>query len=391
MTGLPLNIADRMILTRIVAYAAGFACISLLVLLLERMLRIFELTANSNESFGYVAQMLLNLIPHYLGIALPASFFLAVLLTINRMSENGELTALLNAGVGLPRILQSIMCLAFVLTIIVTSIVSVVQPHSRYTYRKVAHTVAHQSLAAGVREGAFVTKDDLTFMAERRQHAGDRLTGIFVYSKKADGRSVVTTAPYGALSRAEDGNGSVLALRQGVQTHFKEDGPVSGSLRFDAFDWRLDANRDVAFRARGEGVREMTLFELWSARDDPRARVSARKIAAELNSRLVRAATVLILPLLAIPFGLSGGRAGQSSGIAVGLIILVLYQKAIEFGTSFGAAGAIPVWLGAWSPFLALAVLSSFLFLRVSYAITEPPLAIVSRSLASLIARVGRT
>lgn len=385
-----MKVIDRYILKYIAIYAVGFAGISLLILLLERMLRLFDLTVNSEGTLGYVAQMLLSLIPHYLEIALPASFFLAILLTIHRLSGSGELTALHSAGVGLQRILGPIMVMAVLLTVLVSSIVAVVQPHSRYSYRQLVHVVAHQSLTAVVREGAFVTKGDLTFMAERRQKRGDQLEKIFVYTEKPDGRVVVTTAPNGALRRTGEGGGAVLALNGGVRTNFMKNGGVSRRFQFESFNWQLNADRDVSFRPRGRDVREMTLFELWQALRDPPAAIPIAKIAAEFNIRLVRAATMLILPLVAIPFGLIAGRTGQSSGIAVGLLTLVVYQKALEFGTSFGGLGLFSPWLGAWLPFLGLTALGVVLFIRAGYRVAEPPLAILTRLLEDLWTRIGR-
>lgn len=386
-----MKLVDRYIFIRLAAYGAGIVGISLLVLMLERMLRLFDLTVSSEGTIGYVAAMLLNLIPHYLGIALPAAFFFAILMTIHHLSDSGELTALQNAGVGLPRILKSIMVTAFVLSIVVTSIVGIVQPHSRYSYRALVHLVTHQSLTAVLREGAFVTMGDLTFMAERRQRGGDQLRKVFVFSKKSDGRVDVTTAPFGSLKRARDGNGSVLALRDGTRTYFAKEGTISGRVNFEFFSSRLKSEGDVSFRKRGIDTREMTLHELWSARSSPPADIPATKIAAEFNSRIVRALTMLILPLLAIPFGLSGGRSGQSCGIAAGLFVLVLYQKALELGTSFAGLGMIPPWLGAWLPFFAFAALGVFLFVRVGYGVSEPPLAILTRSVEGLWSRFGRT
>ena len=61
--------------------------IALIALLLERMIRLMNLTANSDISIFQVVEMLANLIPHYLGIALPAAFFIGILLAFNQIGR----------------------------------------------------------------------------------------------------------------------------------------------------------------------------------------------------------------------------------------------------------------------------------------------------------------
>ena len=59
--------------------------VTLIALLLERILRLLDMLAASNDRFGFVAQLAVNLVPHYLGLTLPAAFFLALMVVVNRM------------------------------------------------------------------------------------------------------------------------------------------------------------------------------------------------------------------------------------------------------------------------------------------------------------------
>ena len=72
--------------------------VGLVILLLERVLKLFDLVANPNKAFSYVGQMLVLLLPHFLSIALPAAFFFGVLLTFLRLKRDRELVALAGTG-----------------------------------------------------------------------------------------------------------------------------------------------------------------------------------------------------------------------------------------------------------------------------------------------------
>jgi lipopolysaccharide export system permease protein len=363
--------------------------IALIALLLERMIRLMNLTANSDISIFQVVEMLANLIPHYLGIALPAAFFIGILLAFNRMSSDSELVAITASGASLRRLLTPIMGLALVLTFIALAIFGYLQPYSRYGYRALAHTIGRAALTSALEEGAFIEADGLTFMAERVSAGGRRLTRIFIYAENADGGSIVTTAKSGALAPSTEDRRSVLYLVDGVKVTMapgdRQDGRV---LSFDELSQPIGESIAVSFRPRGKDAAEMTLDELWAASGG--GALSDDKIAAEFHGRITRALTVLFLPLLAIPLGLGGGRARRGYGIVVGLVILVVYQKLLEFGGAYASLGSISPWFGLWLPLALFGAGSAGLFLMTSRrGLTNPVEDLMERLAAALPRRRG--
>ena len=75
-------------------------------------------------------------------------------------------------------------------------------------------------------------------------------------------------------------------------------------------------------------------------------------------------ASVPVLPLLAAPLALLGGPRRQRSGIAIGLLILIVYYEALNFGEALAKRELLAAGIGLWLPFLALAAGAGWLFLR---------------------------
>src|SRR3546814_16857804 len=90
--------------------------IALLVLLTERMLRLLDMVLDTGSGLTLLLQMLAFLVPHYMALALPAAFFLGVLLAFSRLHQNRELDAMGSAGIGLRRLLSPVLRPALVLT-----------------------------------------------------------------------------------------------------------------------------------------------------------------------------------------------------------------------------------------------------------------------------------
>lgn len=365
-----LTTLDRYILRQILVSSAAMLGIALCALLLERLIRLLDLSVNPDRVMGYVSQMMVSLIPHYLGLALPLAFFLGVLLTFNRLSRDNELAVMTAAGRGLVRIVAPAMGLALILTAVAAVTFSYLQPLARYSYRALVHAVEHASLSAAVEGRTFVHIDGMTFIAEDASPGGRHLSNVFVYEQAEDGRSLVTTAQDATLIKAPDRPQSVLVLDQGQRTEFRTLRDGLDNLTFDAFHWPLVRSSDERFRARGKDEREMTLWELWNRATPLPAKVSVDEARSELHARLVGILTILVLPLLAVPLAVGGGRGGQSYGIALGLLLLVFYNKVVTFGEAMASDGHIAPWVGLWLPFGVFTAGGAYLFYRA--ALTVP-------------------
>ena len=111
-----MSLIDRYLLRLAFWPMLGAMGVTLIALLLERILRLLDMLSASSDRFGFVAQLAVNLVPHYLGLTLPAAFFLALVVVVNRMNQSSEIDALLAAGVSLTRLAAPYLCLAAALT-----------------------------------------------------------------------------------------------------------------------------------------------------------------------------------------------------------------------------------------------------------------------------------
>jgi lipopolysaccharide export system permease protein len=86
--------------------------VALLLLLVERMMRLLDFVLDSRGTLDVLLQLLTVLVPHYLGLALPAALFLALTIAFGRMQRDSELDAMLSAGIGLHQQLRPAFKLA---------------------------------------------------------------------------------------------------------------------------------------------------------------------------------------------------------------------------------------------------------------------------------------
>ncbi len=268
--------------------------IALLVLLTERMLRLLDLVLDTGGGLTVLLQMLAFLVPHYMALALPAAFFLGVLLAFGRLHQSRELDALGSAGIGLPRLVSPVLLLAALLTVISAANFAVGQPFARYIYRALVHDVSEAAANVYLQERTFMQVEGVTFMAERIWRKSQEFAKVFIFEETESGKAIAMTAERGSLHVAPRGEQSTLFLQDGVRLAGAAPGAPrpaagdSGVLKFTQFQIPIDLVGQEEFRPRGEDERELTLIELWRQRHAPPPGVTTAQMLAEFHDRLVR-------------------------------------------------------------------------------------------------------
>lgn len=375
---------DRYVLSKVLWPLTATLAIAVFALLLERLVRLLDLVVTKGSPLSLVLKMLTSLIPHYIGIALPAAFFVAVLLAIMQLSRNSELYAIQAAGIGLRRILIPILGLAVVLTICSAFTLNYLQPYSRYAYRAFAFTLTNSAWDAAVDGGSFFTGfQGKTILVEGVTKNGGQLSGIFLHREKPSGGSLTITAEEGQILRKSEDFQISLRLHNGVRAETKAAGATPNVVKFEQFDVPLDLAFDLEpFHPRGGDEEELTLAELWAIWDHPPPGFTAARIGAEINSRLVRIVTILVLPFLAVPLGMASRRQPRNTGLVVGVVLLVLYHYVLQFGYSLTEIGRVSPGIGLWLPFAIFASASILGF----YAAVDRP---EQNSLSAALVRIG--
>lgn len=385
------RLIDRYILRETLKPLMASLLVVLIALLMERLLRLFDLMANHGGPFDLVVKLAANLIPHYLGLALPAAFFISMFIVVARLGEDNELDALQTAGLSVPRIARAWLGMGAVLMVFSIIIFGFLQPYGRYGYRAIYHLVVNAAWDATVPQSTFVDAGDgVTISADMVDATGRRLEKVFVQQERPDGEKWITTAATGALAASDDRQRVLLTLRDGVQVRVLTDGRPQvlafGELTLDR-PFRLITE---PYRARGSNERELTSVELWREMHDPQSVLPRGKLVAEFHGRLARALSLPLLPLLAVPMGMAAKRARRGQGIALAALILVLYQHFVQLGESLADVGRVPVAVGIWVPFALFCALCGWLFHRADVRPGENPFASLFDAIDAATSFLGR-
>lgn len=372
-----LSTTSAYVIRQIVRPLVAALAIGLLVLLAERLVRLLDITLGKKNSFTIVFEMLAYLVPHYLGLALPAAFFLGMLFGFNRLSKSSEVDAFMASGVGLHQLTRPILGLAVIFTCIGVLIFGYLQPHTRYAYRALVHTVKNVEIFYLAEEGVFMRAGTRTFILDKLSRRDNRFERIFLFEDRGDEGSETVTSTAGGLVDVEDDVRPILRLQKGHRLRVRGWPGTDGTKalpqhlvgEFQNVDTPLGKTGTSLFRTRGNDEREMTLHELIQRQNDPPKGATPQDMQAELHRRLVNIMTILVLPILAVPFALGRRRGQRAYRFAVALVLLIAYNEIIEQGAlAIRVQNASP-YLAMWLPFTLLLVFAAWRYYRACFTL----------------------
>ena len=366
--------------------------IAAMLLVLDRMLRLFDFVASEGGPVSIVWQMLANLLPEYLSLGIPIGVLLGILLAFRKLALSSELDVLQAVGQGYWRLLRVPFLYAMFFAILNLMIVGFVQPSARYAYERLRFELRSGALGASIKVGEFTKLGkDMTLRIESSSEQGRKLSGIFVMAREKGGRSLAVTAERGTFMATDDPDTIILRLSNGTLTHNAPDFRVPRVLSFSAHDLPIDLPKIESFRGRGQAARELTLPELVSVGTDTDSTPTLRNESwAQFNFRIVQVAIMLLLPLLAVALAVPPKRSTSAIGVFISIIAVVTYYKVSEYATGMGELGKINPFLALWVPFLLFAALIIWMFRTLAYVPGGQPIGGVDRLAGKVTAFVKR-
>ncbi len=370
-----MRLIDGYILRRVSMPLLSAVGIALAALLMQRLIHLIDLFANRGSPFSIILQMLGNLVPFYLAIALPAALFIGVLYAGSRLSSDSELDAMRASGISLTRLLVPVLGLAIVLMVVSSYLLGFLEPYTRFGYRALVHLVTETQWNSAIERGAFFTGfGGKTILISDISKGGHQLEKIYVKEENGNGGNVVLTAERGDLVKREDLS-MALVLHNGIRMETSSTGDAAHAMTFEQLELPLESISPEPFRERGEKESELTFPELIAAYRNTPNYLDMKDIKSEINERLTRTVSILFLPFLAFPIGISSRRTSKNMRMIVGVLFLIVYYEVLQFGAAMVERGKLGPALALWLPCILFAAASLWLFWLADRRPGQDPLA----------------
>ena len=345
-----------------------------LVLLLGNVLKeILALLVNGQATIGLVMQAIGLLVPFVLVFALPMGMLTATLLVFGRFSADQELTAVRASGVSLVALITPVLLLSAGLSAVSALVNLQIAPECRVAYKSLLFRAGLERATSLIAEGRFM--DDFPgYILYVGKKSGSNLQDVRIYSVDAEGKMTNRIDAARATVLSDLANNRVF-LRL-YKVHEYDLVSWSSVTTADEFPQTL-TNKPVAQPTFNVPLSDLTFPQLCrklrdleqiAAQSQPLARVSSEQLR-EQKRQLESIKADLTMPvrlqihrqvsfsfacigftLVGIPLGIRAHRRETSAGVAMALILVLIYYSFIIVGQSLETRPDLAPHLIVWLP-----------------------------------------
>jgi lipopolysaccharide export system permease protein len=380
------TLIDRYMARSIAVPLLGTLLLAAMLLVLDKMLRLFDFVVNAGGPVSVVWRMLANLLPEYFSLGIPIGLMLGILIAFRKLALSSELDTLRGVGASYGRLLKVPYFYAIGLMILNLLIVGWVEPYSRYRYEGLRFDLRSGALGAAIKVGEFNQLGKrMTLRIDRSADAGTRLGGIFIALDDKSGTQISATAEEGRFFATDDPDTIIFRLRKGRLVQEAPNFQTPRTLAFDSYDLPISLPAVDRFRQRGEQeelfLNELTARAYGGAARDQQDQLAAR---ANLHFRVVEVVMMLMLPMLAVSLAVPPKRSNSSLGIFLSIVIVVTYHKINQYAEQMGAQGRILPEVALWVPFAIFTVMIFWMYHVLAHRPGGQPIGTLERSFTKL-------
>lgn len=366
------------------------------VLLLGNLLKeILSLVINHQATGGLVLHALALLIPYVLAFSLPIGMLTAALLVFGRFSADQELTAARAGGLSLVTIATPILVLSFVLSGVCAWLNLQVAPASRVAYKQLLYDAGMAQPTRALHANQYVELGKYTLYVSKVLKDGTNVENVLLYKydDHHDLQSVIR-APTGTM------------WAQSNTVHLYLDYPSALSKEPDGWLYEGGStNADLAFQLRSQNAQgvnvplsDMTFSQLWAKLNEleqvraaapaPRKIDKTKSPDAKPDTKIKELTADMSMPLLVqihrevafsfacigftlvgIPLAIRAHRRETSAGIAIALVLLLIYYSFIILGQAWQSHPERAPHLIMWLPNFIFQAVGAVLLWRANKGI----------------------
>ncbi|UIJ38874.1 LPS export ABC transporter permease LptF [Desulfobaculum bizertense] len=329
----------------------------LTLLLIGRLLQLRDLFLNQSLGFFDIIKMFTFLSPFFLLLLIPIACMLAVFLTLLRMNTDLESTALRASGVSLYQllpapILLAVLCMAITWWISFSGL-SWGMENFRATVMDLARSKTQLVLQPGVFNKEF---PELTLFAQQADGRSGELKTVFVKDTSRGSQPATILAPRGHVHTDTSEGEIIFQLYDGKIYREEKDG--ASVIGFGTYQVRMDLSRMLGgYKLGSVRPKEMSWnrlheyqTELKTGKDVHSREYKLRKVAVEIQKRLVFPFACIVLGLFAVPMASMFGGLHRHWGLLLALGFFLFYYTLLSLGLSLGETGVVPPAIGLWIP-----------------------------------------
>ena len=312
-----------------------------------------------------VGEYLLNVIPSVLyQVVVPLSVLLAVVVTLGLMQKSNEITAMKATGISIYRAALPVLVICALLAGGLFVLEEMYLPYANKRVETLRNTIKEKPAQTYLRPDRkwIFGQHNTIYYYEFYDHETNQFGSISAFEFEPH-TFQITKRIYATQAHWER-NLQEWVYERGWQRSFRG----AAIEKFEPFKIAEFAELNeppTYFKKEVRQSQEMNYQELSSyIHDLQQSGFDVVRLRVQLQKKLAFPLITLVMAVLAVPFALSAGRRGALTGVAVALLIGVVYWVTSGLFEAMGNVNQLPPALAAWSPDVIFCLAGGYLVLK---------------------------
>jgi LPS export ABC transporter permease LptG/LPS export ABC transporter permease LptF len=373
-----MRLISRTIFREIISSSLLGAVLFTFILFLHSSRILFEFLVRNSGTPSSVAYLFALTFPQALPFAIPLGVLVGTLITLSRMSTDGEITAMRAAGVPGRRVAPAIFVFGFLSMLIAAASSLWLTPWSIREQFRVMNVMLAKQLTADIQPRVFEEQfpNTILYVSDITSGQTSRLRRIFMADITPIGERKPGTAERGDTPRvtlATDAmalpdvahNRIQLQLHNGTSYETDKDNyyHISGSPIGDQV---LEAQKRDEQKNSHPATEFDTVPLFREAYRKPEIEPDQRlEDRIEFQRRLVMPIACVLLALSGVPLGITRRRAGKSTAVVLTVVLAFIYYMGLVSCVSMARQGTLRPEIGMWIPNIVFAVFAIVMIARL--------------------------
>jgi lipopolysaccharide export system permease protein len=335
----------REVLTTLLLTVAVFTFVLLLGNLLKEVV---ALLVNRQATLGLVLRAIALLVPYVLVFALPMGLLTATLLVFGRFSADQELTAARANGISLVALITPIVLLSVAVAGLCALFNLQIAPECRVAYKKLLVDLGTRKPTALLTEGRFL--DDFPGYIVYVGHVdGTNLDNVLIYTLDEQHKNKLSlSADRGSLAYSPTNH--LIAVRLNKAHGFQREGSDWIPVYQDPWSFDIPLNR-VTIPQADPKLSEMTFAQLRTEVGKlERMNIDPTPALVQLHREVAFSFASIGFALIGIPLGIGAHRRETSAGVAIAIVLVLIYYSFIILGQALETRPEFGPYLILWLP-----------------------------------------
>lgn len=319
--------------------------------------------------FNIAILIIILKLPSILVLSIPMGVLFSIVMTINKLSLNSEITVMRSCAIGLSRIAKPAFLFALCGMFVCFFLNEFVAPFANAQAKSLTIWAIQQQ---NVPEG----KVNFTV----KQVGDHNVLKKLLYVEKSEKKTlynltVLDVSKKNTIQIVQANHGSANAesweFKNGVIYTINNTGKILNSTVFD--NLKLYNNTSgLKDKLLKETAEEMSFFKLASyiRTHQHLKKKELNKLKVDLFDKLALPTMSLVFALLGVPLAMTPPRARFNRGFLFSILIIFLYYLIRAFCLSLGETGTLPPFVAAWLPNLMLASAGAYMYYKKAFKIS---------------------